>query len=60
MNKLTYSAVVAKTQRPETRTLHAVPIKMHLEKFIGIIVMVCNQLQLNAAAISDSGGKWVK
>jgi len=51
--------VVAKTQRPETRTLHAVPIKTHLEKSIGIILMMYNQLQLNAAAISSSGGKWV-
>ena len=47
--------MVAKTQRPETRTLHAIPIKMHLEKSIGIILM----MQLNAAAISRSGGKWV-
>ena len=39
---------------------HAVPIKMHLEKSIGIILMMYNQLQLNAAAISSSGGKWVK
>jgi len=54
--------MVAKTQRPETRTLHvhAVPIKMHLEKSIGIILMMYNQLQINAAAISNSGGKWVK
>ena len=52
--------VVAKTQRLETRTLHAVPIKMHLEKSIGIILMMYNELQLNAAAISSSGGKWVK
>src|SRR6218665_1277299 len=51
--------MVAKTQRLETRTLHAVPIKMHLEKSIGIILMMYSQLQLNAAAISGSDGKWV-
>jgi len=33
---------------------------MHLEKSIGNILMMYNQLQLNAAAISSSGGKWVK
>jgi len=47
-------------QCPETRTLHAVPEKMHFEKSIGIILKMYNQLQLNAAAISSSGGKWVK
>ena len=46
--------MVAKTQRPETRTVHAVPINMHLEKSIGIILMMYNQLQLSAAAISNS------
>ena len=60
MNKLTYPVVVAKTQRPETRTLHVIPIKMRLEKSIGIVLMMYNQLQLNAAAISSNGGKWVK
>ena len=56
MNNFTYSAVVAKTQRPESRRLHAFPIKMHLEKSIGIILMMYNQLQLNAVAIYISGG----
>jgi len=32
---------------------------MHLEKSIEIILMMFNQLQLNTAAISSSGGKWV-
>jgi len=33
---------------------------MHPEKSIGIILMIYNQLQINAVAISSSGGKWVK
>ena len=33
---------------------------MHLEESIGIILMMYNQLQLNAVAISSSGGRWVK
>ena len=35
-------------------------IKMHPEQFIAIIFIMYNQLQLNAAAISSSGGKWAK
>jgi len=33
---------------------------MHLEKSIGIILMMYHHLHLNAAAMSSSGGKWLK
>ena len=55
-----FPAEVAKTQRPVTRTPLKVPIKMHFQKSIGIILMIYYQLQFDAVAISHSGGKWVK
>jgi len=33
---------------------------MHYQKIIGIILMIYNQSQFNAVAISSSGGKLVK
>ena len=59
LNKFTYPAVVANMQCPETGTLHIFSIKMHLEKSIGIILMMYNHLQFNAVDISSGGGEWV-